>query len=233
MRFTQPVQFHTLIRQPCYQYFLFSVLGSHSTSTNSQPFGLDWMDLHKNENKQTSVCVFCCQSEASGGVSGPEGKHQGEARWLRLPQNFQEVPQQVMTPPVSVWCCVAPPCCTRTKLLDPTVQVSREGRRFFFFWGGGFTREDWWALVQQNNMEFDVGENVGELHTPNPSLWFYDVNKPCWTAPAGTPFWPKSPGRRGEGMKNKGSFICWGLSTWTRISSSSDAPRSSLKHPSR
>lgn len=167
MRFTQPVQFHTLIRQPCYEYLLFSVLGSHSTSTNLQPFGLDWMDLHKNKNKQASVCVFCCQSEASGGVSGPEGKHQGEACWLRLPQNFQEVPQQVMTPPplspVSVWCCVAPPCCTRTKLLDPTVP-SFKRRKEIFFWGG-FTREDWWGLVQQNNMEFHVGENVGELTT--------------------------------------------------------------------
>lgn len=53
------MQFHTLIRQPCYEYLFFSVLGSHSTSTNLQPFGLEWMDLHENKNKQTSVCVFC------------------------------------------------------------------------------------------------------------------------------------------------------------------------------
>lgn len=178
------------------------------------------------------MCVFCSQSEASGGVSGPEGKHQGEACWLRLPQNFQEVPQQVMTPP-----CLYVVLCSTSMLHSHKVtgpdSPSFKGRKEIFFGGGGFTREDWWGLVQQNNMEFNVGENVGELHTPNPSLWFSDVNKPCWTAPAGTPFWPKSPGRRGEGMKNKGSFICWGLSTWTRISSSSDAPRSSLKHPSR
>lgn len=35
------------------------------------------------------------QSEAPGGVSGSEGKHQGAACWLRLPQGLQEVPQQV------------------------------------------------------------------------------------------------------------------------------------------
>lgn len=141
MRFTQPVQFHTLIRQPCYQYFLFSVLGSHSTSTNSQPFGLDWMDLHKNENKQTSVCVFCCQSEASGGVSGPEGKHQGEARWLRLPQNFQEVPQQVMTPP----CLCVVPCSTSVlhshKVTGPDSPSFKRRKEIFFFFLGGSLQE--------------------------------------------------------------------------------------------
>lgn len=39
--------------------------------------------------------LLCLQSEASGGVSGSEGKHQGEARWLRLPPSLPEVPQQV------------------------------------------------------------------------------------------------------------------------------------------
>lgn len=51
------------------------------------------MDEHKTQN--ASVCLFLSQSEASGGVSGPEGKHQGEACWLRLPQSVQEIPQQV------------------------------------------------------------------------------------------------------------------------------------------
>lgn len=41
------------------------------------------------------MMLLCLQSEASGGVSGSEGKHQGEARWLRLPQSLPEVPQQV------------------------------------------------------------------------------------------------------------------------------------------
>lgn len=56
---------------------------------------------------------------------------------------------------------------------------------------------------------------------------------PLFFGSSDTPSWPKSLGRRGEEMKNKGSFISYGLSTLTRISSSSDAPRSSLKHPSR
>lgn len=50
---------------------------------------------------------------------------------------------------------------------------------------------------------------------------------------SGSPFWPKSPGQRGEGMRNKASLISYGLSTWTRISSSLAGPRSSLKPPSR
>lgn len=50
---------------------------------------------------------------------------------------------------------------------------------------------------------------------------------------SGTPFWPKSPGRRGEETRNKASFISYAPLTWTRISSSLVAPRSSSKPPSR
>lgn len=49
----------------------------------------------------------------------------------------------------------------------------------------------------------------------------------------GTPSWPKNPGPHGGETRNKASFISYGLSTWTRISSSSAAPRSSSKPPSR
>lgn len=49
----------------------------------------------------------------------------------------------------------------------------------------------------------------------------------------GTPSWPKNPGQHGGETRNKASFISYGLSTWTRISSSSAAPRSSSKPPSR
>ncbi len=41
------------------------------------------------------ILPFCLKSEAPSRVPGAEGKHQGEACWLRLPQNLQEVPQQV------------------------------------------------------------------------------------------------------------------------------------------
>lgn len=85
-------------------------LGRHSTSTNLQVFELEWM-----KTKHKRVCVFCSQSEAPGGVSGPEGKHPGEACWLRLPQSFQEVPQQVNDSlHLHAAACVAPSYCTGT-----------------------------------------------------------------------------------------------------------------------
>lgn len=49
----------------------------------------------------------------------------------------------------------------------------------------------------------------------------------------GMPSWPKNPGQHGGETRNKASFISYGLSTWIRISSSSAAPRSSSKPPSR
>lgn len=103
---------------------------------------------------------------------------------------------------------------------------------------GSSSTGKWLPPLFNNNKKTKHGicsgrKNYTHTHTPIPTLWFYYWNKPHQTATSDTPFWLKSRGRRGEEMKNKESFICWGRSTWTRISSSWDGLRSSLRHQSR
>lgn len=66
---------------------------------------LNFLNRGEERDKPASVFILVLilvwvflQGEAPGGVSGSEGEHQGEACWLRLPQDLQEVPQQVKTP---------------------------------------------------------------------------------------------------------------------------------------